>query len=55
MFDPLTTETSSLSKYVIGESGIALTIVFIALAVVFWSLRRHLPQGVTAMSKTSIF
>ncbi len=45
LFDPLTTETSSLSKYVIGESGIALTIVFIALAVIFWGLRKRLPQG----------
>jgi len=45
LFDPLTTETSSLSKYVIGESGIALTIVFIALAVIFWGLRKRLPKG----------
>jgi membrane protease YdiL (CAAX protease family) len=42
LFDPLPTETSSLSKYVIGESGIALTIVFLALAVVFWGFRKRL-------------
>jgi len=45
LFDPLTIETSSLSKYVVGESGIALTIVFVALAVVFWRLRKRLPEG----------
>jgi len=45
LFDPLTTETSSLSKYIVGESGIALTIVFVALAIVFWSLRKRLPEG----------
>jgi len=45
LFDPLTTETSPLSKYVIGESGIALTIVFIALAVVSWGLGKRLPEG----------
>ncbi len=44
LFDPLTTETSSLSKYVVGESGIPLTIVFVVLAVVFWRLRKRLPQ-----------
>lgn len=42
-FDPLTTETSSLSKYVIGESGIIAVIIFIVLAIFFWSLRNRLP------------
>lgn len=45
LFDPLTIETSSLSKYVVGESGIAMTIVFITVAVVFWRLRKRLPEG----------
>ena len=45
LFDPLTTETSSLSKYIVGESGIALTIVFVALALVFWGLRKRLPEA----------
>lgn len=45
LFDPLTIETSYLSKYVVGESGIALTIVFVALALIFWGLRKRLPEG----------
>ena len=43
LFDPLTIETSSLSKYMIGESGIVMTVIFTILAVIFWSLRKRLP------------
>lgn len=41
-FDPLTTETSHLSRYLIGESGIVMMVIFIGLALVFWSLRKRL-------------
>jgi membrane protease YdiL (CAAX protease family) len=43
LFDPLTTETGPLSKFMIGESGIVLAIIFVALAALFWSLRKMLP------------
>jgi len=41
-FDPLTTETSPLSKYMIGESGIIMAVIFVVLAVVFWRFRTRL-------------
>lgn len=44
LFDPLTTETNSLSKYMIGESGVVMMVIFIGLAVIFWSLKRRLPN-----------
>lgn len=43
LFDPLTLETSPLSKFMIGESGLVLMAIFIALAVIFWGLRHRLP------------
>ena len=43
-FDPITRETGPLSKYMLGESGVVLTVIFIALAVIFWSLRHKLPE-----------
>ncbi|MFH1683696.1 MAG: type II CAAX endopeptidase family protein [Candidatus Margulisiibacteriota bacterium] len=43
-FDPLTTKTGPLSKYMIGESGLVLTVIFILMAVIFWGLRNKLPQ-----------
>ncbi|MFH1347691.1 MAG: CPBP family intramembrane glutamic endopeptidase [Candidatus Margulisiibacteriota bacterium] len=43
LFDPLTTETGPLSKYMIGESGIVLAVIFVLLAIIFWSLRHQLP------------
>ncbi|OGC10966.1 hypothetical protein A3K48_00270 [candidate division WOR-1 bacterium RIFOXYA12_FULL_52_29] len=43
-FDPLTLETVPLSKYMIGESGIILSVIFVMLAVIFWGLRRQLPK-----------
>ncbi|MFA5338824.1 MAG: type II CAAX endopeptidase family protein [Candidatus Omnitrophota bacterium] len=46
LFDPLTTETGPMSKYMIGESGIVLTVIFIGLAWVFWSQRGRLPSGI---------
>ena len=42
-FDPLTTQTGSLSKYMTGESGLVLTVIFISMAIIFWSLRKKLP------------
>ncbi|MFC1511194.1 type II CAAX prenyl endopeptidase Rce1 family protein, partial [Candidatus Margulisiibacteriota bacterium] len=41
-FDPLTTETGALSKYLIGESGIVMSIVFVVVAIIFWRLRSKL-------------
>ena len=49
-FDPLTRETGPFSKYLIGESGIVLTVIFIVLAIIFWSLRNRLPQRLEAPS-----
>ncbi|MFC1807109.1 CPBP family intramembrane glutamic endopeptidase [Candidatus Omnitrophota bacterium] len=43
LFDPLTKETSSLSKYMIGESGIVMAVIFLITAVIFWNLRKQLP------------
>jgi len=45
LFDPLTLETGPLSKYMIGESGIVLSVIFVILAVVFWNLRHLLPKN----------
>ena len=42
-FDPITTETSPVSKYMIGESGIVMAVIFIGLAFIFWRLRKRLP------------
>lgn len=44
LFDPLTKETGPLSKYMLGESGIVLTVIFVILAIIFWSLRHKLPK-----------
>jgi len=46
LFDPLTIETNSLSKYMIGESGLVMAVIFIGLAVVFWTLRKQLPKAI---------
>lgn len=46
LFDPLTTETSSLSKYMIGESGIVMMVIFIGVAAIFWRLRKQLPNKI---------
>jgi len=52
LFDPLTTETSAFSKYVIGESGIAMTVVISALAIFFWSMRKKLPHNLCRGAKS---
>ena len=39
LFDPLTTETSALSKYMIGESGIVLAVIFVVIAFIFARLK----------------
>ena len=44
LFDPLTIGTNSLSKYLIGESGIVMMVIFIGLAVIFWYLKGRLPN-----------
>jgi len=44
IFDPLTIENSSLSKYMIGESGVVMMVILIGLAVIFWHLRGRLPN-----------
>lgn len=44
IFDPLTIENSSLSKYMIGESGVVMMVILIGLAVIFWQLRGRLPN-----------
>lgn len=44
-FDPMTLESGPLTKYIAGESGLALTAVFLILAVVFWSRRKKLPAS----------
>lgn len=44
LFDPLTTETGPISKYMIGESGIVMMVIFIGLALIFWSLRKGFPR-----------
>ncbi len=44
LFDPITQETSSLSKFMLGESGIVLSVIFVALALVFFGLRKQLPS-----------
>ena len=44
LFDPLTTEISSLSKYMIGESGLVMMVILVGLAVIFWHLRGRLPN-----------
>ena len=46
-FDPLTMETGPLSKYMIGESGLVLTVIFVLLAFIFLGLRKRLPLSVT--------
>jgi membrane protease YdiL (CAAX protease family) len=45
LFDPLTRETGPLSKYMLGEAGIALTLIFLGLAFASWRLRDRLPGG----------
>ncbi|OGW75705.1 MAG: hypothetical protein A2Z72_03280 [Omnitrophica bacterium RBG_13_46_9] len=42
-FDPITTETGSISKYMTGESGIVMMAIFIGLALIFCGLRKKLP------------
>ena len=42
LFDPLTLDSGPLTKYAAGESGLALTVVFLALAVFCWSQRGKL-------------
>ena len=49
-FDPLTTKTSPVSKYMIGESGIVMAVIFILLAVIFWGLRNRLPAPEVSIS-----
>ncbi len=44
IFDPLTIENSSLSKYMIGESGVVMMVILIGTAVIFWQLRGRLPN-----------
>ena len=44
IFDPLTIENSSLSKYMIGESGVVMMVILIGTAVIFWHLRGRLPN-----------
>jgi len=44
VFDPLTIENSSLSKYMIGESGVVMMVILIGTAVIFWHLRGRLPN-----------
>jgi len=44
VFDPLTIENSSLSKYMIGESGVVMMVILIGTAVIFWQLRGRLPN-----------
>jgi len=44
VFDPLTIENSSLSKYMIGESGVVMMVILIGTAVIFWRLRGRLPN-----------
>jgi membrane protease YdiL (CAAX protease family) len=46
-FDPLTIETSSLSKYMIGESGVVMMVIFIGLAIIFWYQKNRLPKKVS--------
>jgi len=43
-FDPLTTTTGSLTKYMVGESGIVMAIIFGIVGVIFWKLRDRLPS-----------
>ncbi|MBU1867665.1 MAG: CPBP family intramembrane metalloprotease [Candidatus Margulisbacteria bacterium] len=43
LYDPLTLPTGPLSKYMLGESGLVLAVIFIALAVFFWRQRGRLP------------
>ena len=50
-FDPLTEETNALSKYMIGESGIVLAVVFIGLAILFWKLRNYLPNEKSSVKR----
>ncbi|MFH1593895.1 MAG: CPBP family intramembrane glutamic endopeptidase [Candidatus Omnitrophota bacterium] len=45
-FDPITTETSSISKYMIGESGIVMMVILIGLASIFWGLRKNEIKGI---------
>ena len=45
-FDPITTETGPVSKYMTGESGIVMMVIFIGWAVIFWRLRKRLPNQV---------
>jgi len=42
-FDPLTTETSAFTKYMIGESGIVLAAIFIGIAFLSVHFSRFLP------------
>jgi membrane protease YdiL (CAAX protease family) len=44
LFDPLTLDAGPLTKYAAGESGLALTVVFLALALICWSQRGKLPS-----------
>ena len=44
LFDPLTTETSVFSKYMIGESGIVMAVIFAVMAWIFASMGRPLPK-----------
>jgi len=47
LFDPLTLSTGPLTKFMMGESGVVLTVIYVALAFVFWCLRRKLPSPAT--------
>jgi len=44
LFDPLTIGTNSLSKYMIGESGVVMMVIFIGLAVFFGYQKKQLPK-----------
>jgi len=46
LFDPMTLGSGPLTKYIAGESGLALTFVFLILAVIVWSQRKKLPGPV---------
>ncbi|MBU0686873.1 MAG: CPBP family intramembrane metalloprotease [Candidatus Margulisbacteria bacterium] len=48
LFDPLSAPVNKFSKYFIGETGIALLIMTVIVAVVFWSMRKNLPGEIQA-------
>ncbi|MBN2057794.1 MAG: hypothetical protein JW782_03255 [Candidatus Saganbacteria bacterium] len=43
LFDTLTLETGPASKYMTGESGLVLMVIFVVLAFIFWKARNKLP------------